>query len=359
MKVLLLGFAKIAYMPYMHFYLNELIGHEVDLIYWDRDGMSDTPIPSLINLAFKFEANMEAELPLRKKLAYFKQFRQFSLNILKQNRYDKIILLHTTQGLTILDYLLLRYRKRYSLDFRDVSYERIGIYRWLVGLMARNSALTYVSSNAFRKFLPKIPIYTIHNYLKDSLNHRECHPENRSTSKIILSFWGLVRQVEVNKQLMDSIGNDPRFELHYYGRIQQDGRTMQQYATNKGLNNVFFHGNYFPEDRYTFAQSTHIIDNIYNTGATTGNAMGNKYYDGLIFRIPQICTKGSYMGAVITQQGVGLAVDFDKGGVADQIWNYYSTIDWGEFSKNCDKALEQVISEQNEAVKQLHKLLNQ
>ena len=358
MKVLLLGFAKIAYMPYMHFYLNELDGNDVELIYWDRDGMEDSKLPSLIKKAYKFEAYMEAELPFHQKLSFFRQFRAFTLGILKHNKYDKIILLHTTQGLTILDYLLLHYRKRFSLDFRDVSYEHIGIYRWLVGLMARNSALTYVSSNAFRKFLPKIPIYTIHNYLKDSLNHRDCHPKERQTSKIILSFWGLVRQVEINRQLMDAIGNDSRFELHYYGRIQQDGREMEQYATDKGMSNIFFHGNYFPADRYSFAQTTHIIDNVYNTGVTTGNAMGNKYYDGIIFKIPQVCTKGSYMGEVITKQGVGLSVDFDSSDVAEQIWEYYSNIDWQQFEQNCDNALKQVLSEQDDAVKQLHHFLS-
>ena len=58
---------------------------------------------------------------------------------------------------------------------------------------------------------------------------------------------------------------------------------------------MFFHGEYKPEDRYTFVRSTDLIHNIYKD-RNMMLAMGNKYYDGLIFYIPQLCMKGSFMG---------------------------------------------------------------
>ena len=50
MKVLLLGFGKIAYMPYMNFYLDALKERDIqfELIYWDRDGKSDAEVPQRI-----------------------------------------------------------------------------------------------------------------------------------------------------------------------------------------------------------------------------------------------------------------------------------------------------------------------
>ena len=45
---------------------------------------------------------------------------------------------------------------------------------------------------------------------------------------------------------------------------------------------MFFHGDYKPEDRYTFVRNTDLIHNIYKDGNMM-LAMGNKYYDGLIF----------------------------------------------------------------------------
>ena len=206
MKVLLLGFGKIAYMPYMNFYLDTLKEQDIqfELIYWDRDGKPDAEVPQRISKAYKFEEHLEEQLPFKKKLKYFAKYRRFALNVLKNNSYDRIIVLHTTPGLTLLDYLVRKYKGRYLLDFRDVSYEYIPVYRKLVGILSKNSAVTFVSSNAFREFLPtEENVMTIHYYLEDSLNHKMLRKQDaRERTVIRSSYWGLVRQVEVNKKLM-------------------------------------------------------------------------------------------------------------------------------------------------------------
>lgn len=352
MKVLLLGFGKIAYMPYMNFYLETFEGREdidFELIYWDRDGKPDAEVPAQIKKAYKFEAHLEEQLPFKKKLKFFLRYRIFALNVLRANRYDKIIVLHTTPGLTLLDYLRRHYRGRYVLDFRDVSYEYIPIYRKLVGKLAEGSAITYVSSDAFRKYLPDLSkIYTIHNFSKEALEHKMLRCEEPRAREVLrVCYWGLVRQAEVNKKVMDALGNDPRFELHYYGRMQQAGRDMEQYAAEKQYSNVFFHGQYMPDERYGFAKETDLIHNIYDLGTTAGNAMGNKFYDGVIFGIPQICTAGSYMGETVQENGVGLTIDLDSGELADTIWKYYQTVDWDLFEADCEKQISRITDEQS------------
>lgn len=357
-KVLLLGFGKIAYMPYMNFYLDTVKDENVqfELIYWDRDGKPDAELPYRISKAYKFEAHLEEQLPLKKKLKYFARYRKFALNVLKQNSYDKIIALHTTPGLTLLDYLVRKYKGRYLLDFRDVSYEYIPVYRKLVGILSRNSAMTFVSSNAFRKFLPSEEnVFTIHNYLEDSLNHKMIRKQStRERDVLRVSYWGLVRQVDVNRKLMDTLGNDSRFELHYYGRMQQAGREMEEYAQHKGYANVYFHGAYMPVERYEFAKNTELIHNVYDCGHTTGNAMGNKYYDGIIFGIPQICTVGSHMGDVISERNVGTVISLENHAIADKLWKYYQNINWNEFETNCTSALDLVLREQQTVKEKLH-----
>lgn len=363
MRVLLLGFGKIAYMPYMNFYLDTIKDENIqfELIYWDRDGKPDADLPSRISRAYKFEAHLEEQLPFKNKLKYFVKYRKFALNVLKYNRYDKIIVMHTTPGLTLLDYLVRKYKGRYLLDFRDVSYENISVYRKLVGILSRNSAMTFVSSDAFRKFLPtEEKIFTIHNYLEDSLNHkmiRKQLPRERNVLRV--SYWGLVRQVDINKKLMDALGNDFRFELHYYGRMQQDGREMEEYAYNKEYRNVFFHGAYMPVERYEFAKETDLIHNVYDCGHTMGNAMGNKYYDGIIFGIPQICTEWSHMGDVISARKVGMVVSLEDNAIADKLWVYYQNMNWSDFETNCTNALDIVLSEQQTDKEQLLRFVGQ
>lgn len=362
-RVLLLGFGKIAYMPYMNFYLDTIKDENIqfELIYWDRDGKPDADLPSRISRAYKFEAHLEEQLPFKNKLKYFVKYRKFALNVLKYNSYDKIIILHTTPGLTLLDYLVRKYKGRYLLDFRDVSYENISVYRKLVGILSRNSAMTFVSSDAFRKFLPtEEKIFTIHNYLEDSLNYkmiRKQLPRERNVLRV--SYWGLVRQVDINKKLMDALGNDFRFELHYYGRMQQDGREMEEYAYNKEYRNVFFHGAYMPVERYEFAKETDLIHNVYDCGHTMGNAMGNKYYDGIIFGIPQICTEWSHMGDVISARKVGMVVSLEDNAIADKLWVYYQNMNWSDFETNCTSALDIVLSEQQTDKEQLLRFVGQ
>lgn len=362
-RVLLLGFGKIAYMPYMNFYLDTIKDENIqfELIYWDRDGKPDADLPSRISRAYKFEAHLEEQLPFKNKLKYFVKYRKFALNVLKYNSYDKIIVLHTTPGLTLLDYLVRKYKGRYLLDFRDISYEYIPVYRKLVGILSRNGAMTFVSSDAFRKFLPaEENILTIHNYLEDSLNHkmiRKQLPRERDVLRV--SYWGLVRQVDINKKIMDALGNDVRFELHYYGRMQQDGREMEEYARSKGYTNVYFHGAYMPVQRYEFAKNTDLIHNVYDCGYTTGNAMGNKYYDGIIFGIPQICTEGSHMGDVISARKVGIVVSLEDNAIADKIWGYYQNMNWSDFETNCTSALDIVLSEQQTDKEQLLRFVGQ
>lgn len=363
MKILLLGFGKIAYMPYMNIYLDSLRNKEdvqVDLIYWDRDGKKDLEVPDIIQNSYKFESHLEEQLPFKKKLRHFFRYRLFALKILKKNRYDKIIVLHTTPGLTVFDYLITRYRNKFILDFRDVSYEYIWIYRKIVATLVKASKITFISSDAYRKFLPKSnKIHIIHNFLYDSIRKegiRNRYP--RETKVIRITYWGLVRQVEINKRFLDCIGNDKRFIVNYYGRMQQDGRELEAHAKTKDYNNVFFHGQYLPEDRYAFAENTDLIHNVYDTDQTTGNAMGNKYYDGIIFKIPQLFTLGTYMGKRAIKNHVGYCIDFSEDNVADSIYDYYVKINWDEFSNNCKNELNMILVQQNKAKELIEHFLN-
>lgn len=358
MKILLLGFGKIAYMPYMHLYLDNIEKADFDLIYWDRDGKKDDLPPKKIKNVYKYQAFIEEQLPFKKKFRYFYGYRKFAKKILKKNKYDRIIVLHTTPGLTIMDYLILHYKNKYLLDFRDVSYEHIRFYRNLVGILSNNANKTFVSSDAFRKYLPKKnKIYTVHNFLNDSINYKSIGNLNTNVKKIKISYWGLVRQVKINKKLMDALGNDKRFELHYYGRIQQDGRDMEKYANEKAYKNIYFHGSYMPSERYEFAKNTNIIHNIYDVNPVTGNAMGNKYYDSIIFKIPQLCTKDSYMGKLVTSKGLGLELSFEEDNIADLIWEYYTNLNKEQFNQACELSLQKILEEQEVIKSEIRKFL--
>ena len=73
--------------------------------------------------------------------------------------------------------------------------------------------------------------------------------------------------------------------------------------------------------------------------------MGNKFYDGLIFKIPQLCTSGSYMGRVCTEYGVGMECNPDNEQFCDEIFDYYVSIDRSVFDKSCVELITKIKSE--------------
>lgn len=349
------------YMPYANFYLQNIDAqkNDVHLLYWNRD-LQDEELSRNGNIKFlEFRRFQEDSVPKRKKILSFFAYRRFALKIIKAGDYDFIISLHTLPGLLVMDQLKKYFRNNYILDYRDSTFEEKSvIFAKMVLKLASNARMVFTSSDAFRCYLPKddsVKVVTSHNVLIDSLNYRSY--EKNTCDKIRIAFWGLLRHTELNKKIISAICNDPRFELHYYGREQGSGFQLREHIQKIGANNVFFHGEYNPEDRYKFAENTDLIHNIY-VDSNTLRAMGNKYYDGIIFRIPQLCYPGSFMGTMINEKGLGTLANPDDPEFTEKIFNYYHSYDHSAFLKACDDELNRVMIEYNRGKQLINEILN-
>lgn len=339
-------------MPYLNLYLDNIDrkANEVSVIYWNRD-LKDEDISKYNDLQlYEFKCYQEDEVPKLSKVMSFVKYRSFVSRILRQYNYDRVVVLHSLPGILLLDILIRKYSKRYILDYRDSTFERIGLFRKALGCLIKHSVITLTSSDAFRKYFPKKyngKVYTTHNILEDSLIHREY--ERTPSKRIRVAFWGQIRHEDINKAIIKDLANDERFELHYYGREQNIAKALKDYVRELDANNVFFHGEYTATDRYDFVKVTDIIHNIYYDNNTM-LAMGNKYYDGLIFRIPQVCMPGSFMGELCEKQRVGISLSPYEEGFADNLYDYVKGISRDEFVKNTDKALDSVLKEYESSV---------
>lgn len=350
-------------MPYASFYLDKIdfSGNQVSIVYWNRDLQEEdlSNYDSSIKF-YEFKRRMEDNIDKRKKLKSFWYYRKFVKKILSGNTFDAIISLHTLPGLLVMDSLLRKYRKKYILDYRDSTFESNPIFGSMVKRLAKNARTVFVSSDAFRRFLPDTEVETItsHNILYDSLKHRDDHTANYVPSeKIRISFWGLLRHYNHNLKIIDRLANDTRIELHYYGRELSMGRMIRQYIEEHNITNVFLHGEYMPEERYEFSKTTDIIHNSYDD-ANMRLAMGNKYYDGIIFRIPQLCMPGSYMAERCKDRGVGFSIDPNDPSFADKLYQAYKGIDKEAFIANCDKELADILQEYESGRKRIRELIN-
>ena len=347
MKIILLGFAKLKIMPYMNFYLDNIDcnKHEVHVLYWNRDGKQEDTTKYKNVIFHEFLCNQQDDVAKIKKLNSFIRYRNYANSLLRNSKFDKVIVLHSLPGILTLDLLVRKYAYNYILDYRDSTYEYFTLFRELIAYLIKYSQCVFTSSDAFRKYFPKRfegKIFTSHNILADSLKHREY--EKIRSNKIRFAFWGQIRHEELNKMLITRVGDDPRIELHYYGREQQIALNLKQYVSKQNYNNVYFHGEYSPEDRYEFVKKTDISHNIYNDNNTL-LAMGNKYYDGLIFKLPQICMPGSFMGEVCERNAVGCMLSPYDVDFSNKLVAYYESLNVAHFINNVDKALAEVLEE--------------
>lgn len=346
MKILIIGFAKIKYMPYLNLYLENIDRgkNEVHLIYWNRD-LKEENLDKLEGITLhEFRCLQQDDVAKLTKIENFKKFRDYTVTVLK-NSFDFVVVLHSLPGVLLSKELVSGFKNRYIFDYRDFTYENFLPYKSVIQSLVKNSYRTFVSSDAFRAFLPDCEkVLTSHNILAEDLSfEKSC--EKESSEKIRVGFWGFIREEKVNTEIIKKLGKDPRFELHYYGREQAVAEKLKAFAAETA-SNIFFHGEYNPSERYEFIKNTDLIHNIY--GESNMNlAVSNKYYDGVLFRIPQLVMKKSFMGVMVESGGIGKAVNpFDED-FSDKLFEYYRSIDKKTFNDNCEKVLTWVKAEQS------------
>lgn len=350
MKILIMGFSKIKYMPYMNFYFDNIdkAEHEVHILYWNRD-LQNEDLSKYKECAFhEFKCYQEDDVCKLSKITSFAKYRKFAKRILMNEKFDFVFILHSLTGVLVADVLKKCYRDKYIFDYRDSTYEKFAPFKKVIANIVKNSRATFVSSDAFRKFLPvdsSKKIYTSHNILIDSLFYRdEKAMHGVPSDKIRIAFWGVIRNEQINKEIIRKISADNRFELHYYGREQQVALKLKAYVAEINAENVFFHGEYTPEQRYEFVRQTDIIHNIYYDNNMM-LAMSNKYYDGLIFRIPQICMIKSFMGECAVKAGIGFMCNPYDVDFTELVYMYYQKLVPNEFDRKCDVELRRVMEE--------------
>ena len=360
MRVLLVGFAKIKYIPYLRFYLESIPkGNEVHVIYWNRD-CKEEDLSHLGGVTLhEFLRPQDDHGSRLGKVLAFRAFRRFAEGVIASLDFDLVICLHTFPAVLLRRTLLRSFKGRYIFDYRDSTYERFAPFRRIVSRLVSGSRYTFVSSDGFRRLLPDGEnVITSHNILMDSLNHRDAALGAEKSERIRIAFWGFIRGERVNRALIDRLGGDSRFELHYYGKEQRVTELLRSHARERKVDNVYFHGEYCARDRYEFVGRTDIIHNVFDDGNMM-IAMSNKYYDGAIFRLPQLTMQGSFMGELVRSAGIGLAVDPYSENLGDVIYDYYTALRQDELRAACDKEVERVISEYEQGSRAVARLLGE
>ena len=294
-------------MQFLYKYTDILDNNNIsyDVLYWDRDMDSNIKYKFFAGNKIAYRYKMSNYQPKLKKIRGFTGCMKFFCKIIRENKYDSIILLTTQTALPL--YLLSRTvrKARFVFDYRDLTYEKNGICRNIIKGIIERSEFTAISSMGFKKVLGESKKFVIsHNVSNLKI---ECLPKTNNKNLRIV-FWGMVRQVEWNKKICDLFGNVAGVKLHYCG----EGNTEELKKYCEKYQNITFTGRYTVDQIPSFVEQTDILLNLYENDEQQKLAMTVKLYDGIRYGLPMLISKGSYMGEMMQANNFAYITDIEK-----------------------------------------------
>lgn len=330
------------YCPYINRYIERLEFYKKNyrVYFWNRSKFE-------LNLDYHyvfFDEGSKLTSNRVQKLIDFYKFRRWLINQLDKNSHEKIIVLSTLTGVFLGKYLYGK-KKSYIFDIRDYSYEHIIPFFNVEKKIIKNSAFTAISSPGFKKFLPDHKYIIAHNFNRNEVKSTK---KINKTDGVINFVWnGMVRFFEFQKFYLDALKNDPRFNIVFHG----DGPELeqyQQYCEHNGFTNVVFTGSYSNNNKEIYLANAHILNNCYgythNAGKKIKFAVSNRFYDGMVYHIPQLVESEGFKPSWANKSGLGISLPPNKD-FADKLYEYYISIDTANFDAICERELQKVLSD--------------
>lgn len=144
--------------------------------------------------------------------------------------------------------------------------------------------------------------------------------------------------------------------MDYLQLFHGDGpqlETYKKYCQDNGFANVEFTGAYDNNSKEKLLKDAHILNNCYGYEKGAGNklkhAVSNRFYDGLIFHIPQLVEPDGYKSKWVISSEVGVNFQVDEK-FADKLYQYYHAIDVDKFNNACKIELQKIIHEDDEYI---------
>ena len=343
MRYLIVTYDDYFNIPYIQYYEKALkeAGHTYDVVLWNRSGKASN-LPN----AFEFYAK-DHHSKLGKLLPFFR-WRQFTLDVLKKNHYDRLIILTTMPGVLLADHLLGAYKGKYWFDIRDFTYENVSFYKKKVAQLVHGAWATSISSPAFRTFLPDHDrIYLTHNISNEDAAVAQCELDVRQRPMKI-GFVGGIQFVEQNQMLLRQFANDPDYILKYAGKPHL-GCDLQPFCEENQIRNAEFLPAFTNDEKPGIYRDIQLINSVYGANNNVVRLLlPNRLYDCVLFKKPILVSKGTYLEQVISKYHLGIAVDPAAEDVPQAVNRYLDEFDHRTFDEGC-RAFLKVVAEEKAA----------
>ena len=336
MKAALILPGSLWYAPYVRIYtrLLDSVGADYAIISWNREGDDHAE-------GFQYQV----PCPQAHGSASFGSYRgyvAFIRRTLREQAFDRLIVFGPQMSCLLAPLLLMRYRHRYIIDYRDLSIEQRPGFRQIFALLLRFSQANVVSSPGFLPHLPKAEYLMSHNFVpQQSLRQAVLPPDDPSPIKVLTI--GAIRDPEANLEVVKALANREGFTLQFVGKGHA-APMIEQYCKENGITNVEFTGFYEKEEEARHVGQCTVMNIFYPRVITHDTALSNRFYLSLQHKKPMIVTHGTTQGDYAERYGVGIAID-DCHDLPGRLREFLAQ-DRAAYGQRCDALLAEFMEDQ-------------
>lgn len=333
MKIALIIPNNLWFCPYVKIYTDFLDKHSVsyDIISWNRDGKQE-------NGVIQFNNQVNSSNPCALLCSYIR-FADFAKKNIITNCYERLIIFTPQVGIFLSGFLKRKYQGKYIFDYRDLSIEQKCIFKIPFIKLLNNSFVNVISSPGFKQYLPKNYDFLIsHNFdinrvKRAIIEDFEC---NKSKPIGVLTIGG-IRDYESNKEVIDALANDSRFQISFVGK-GPSAEDLKNYSNVQDIKNISFVGYYKKEEEDKYILNAHILNIFYPRKISHDTALSNRFYNSLILKKPMITTSGTIQGEYTEKYDIGLAV-LNCDNLKEKIIDFLDNLDFKAYSERCNNLL--------------------
>lgn len=343
--------------PYLEKYEKLMNGMNLpyEVLLWNRTPSEDAKLIS--QSANEININILCIGTKPQKLVAFLKWRSVAQRVIKEKKYDHLIVLSTVPAVLLYMTLIHEYKNNYLFDIRDYTLEKNKLFRHIVMRLINNSVLTSISSKGYMRWLNPSPKIMINHNITINEKIESSIPKLEGKKNINFAFVGNVRLDSQTEALLLALKDEGRIEQHYYGRIIP-GCKIREIKNEYIIDNLYFHGAFTVSDKPKIFEDVDLINCVYvNAEKEEDIPLGdstplpNRLYDSITFYRPIIASKGTYLAELVEQYHLGCCVNGFDARAKNDMLKYVDTFEASKFVNGCNAIKSIVIKEEEEYLK--------
>ncbi|NLE24619.1 MAG: glycosyltransferase family 4 protein [Clostridiaceae bacterium] len=270
------------------------------------------------------------------KLRMFLSFYKWASRIIKNEKYDFLVIWNENTAPLFAPLLLTKYRHRYCVNIRDVDFLNQKAVNVVRARVIRNSAFSTYCSTAKLDFPKGYPYVLMRSINMKILQETTPRTEFRKPGeKIRIVNIGKIRFPMANKRIIEALGNDERFELLFIGAGSEK---LESYKEK--YNNITLIGAYLPEDTAKYLAEADIINSYFGSTVLGFERMTSiRFSYGPYLHIPVLVGEGTEMEHEGNKYGFIYAVGEGDTSFSDDLYRWYCNLDYNTFAHGCRRYL--------------------